>query len=114
MRGKYHALKGKHQVLKGKYQVLKGKYQVLRGKYQVLRGKYQVLRGKYQVLKGKFKVLIETDPHIFADLDPGSQNVTDQDPKHCNCFEQRCKPDISGWFSCGKCEQNILWPVEGR
>jgi len=23
------------------------------------------------------------DPHIFADLDPGSQNLTDPDPKHC-------------------------------
>jgi len=23
------------------------------------------------------------DPHIFADQDPGSQNLADPDPKHC-------------------------------
>ena len=23
------------------------------------------------------------DPHIFADPDPGSQNLADPDPKHC-------------------------------
>ena len=34
------------------------------------------------------------DPHVFADSDPGSQNVadpTDPDPKHCEEHKEKLK-----------------------
>jgi len=39
------------------------------------------------------------DPHIFADPDPGSQNLadpTDPDPKHCLFYRDKCSNHIKG------------------
>ena len=42
---------------------------------------------------------LDPDPHIFADPDPGSQNLadkTDPDPKHCLFYRDKCSNHIKG------------------
>ena len=49
-----------------------------------------VLRVKFLFLQILVDILPlgsgSVDPHIFADPDPGSQNLADPDPKHCSFF----------------------------